>query len=198
MRAATSMTICVCLLACAISSRAHAQGNGPRTPVTVQEVSQVVASELQTRLPKEPPSPVWDMDIPVAVPAAGTHKLRVASVCRDTESAALRFQIACAEPGACLPFLAYVRTPVAAAVPPCGGRAVSAAGSPARAPAVQPGNRATAMLAIAGLRMTATVTCLERGVPGDIILVRGQEGRVFRARVTGPRSVAAMLPGGGL
>ena len=106
----------------------------------------------------------------------------------------LRFQLACAERGACLPFLAYARIGVSVPAPSCGMDGNVRAGSAAPAPAVRPGERATAVLVGAGLRMTASVTCLERGASGEIILVRGREGRIFRARVAGPGQVEATLP----
>ncbi len=188
------MTGCVCIVVFLASPRACAQFNWARTPVTNAEVGQAIASELRARLPKEAPSPVWDVDIPLAVPAAGTHKLRVAAVCRDTDAGLLRFQLACSEPGACLPFLAYVRIAVPVPAPSCGLEAAPRKGSPARPPAVHAGERATAVLVVAGLRMSAAVTCLESGALGDEIRVRGEQGRIFRARVAGPGSVEASQP----
>jgi len=106
----------------------------------------------------------------------------------------LRFQLACAERGACLPFLAYARIGVSVPAPSCGIDGNVRAGAAVPAPAVRPGERATAVLVAAGLHMTASVTCLERGGPGEIVFVRGREGRIFRARVAGPGKVEAMLP----
>jgi flagella basal body P-ring formation protein FlgA len=40
--------------------------------------------------------------------------------------------------------------------------------------------------------MTAAVTCLDRGARGEIVRVRGQEGHIFRARVTGVALVEAL------
>jgi flagella basal body P-ring formation protein FlgA len=44
------------------------------------------------------------------------------------------------------------------------------------------------------LRLTASVTCLERGREGEIIRVRSQDGRVFRARISGPARLEALPP----
>jgi flagella basal body P-ring formation protein FlgA len=42
------------------------------------------------------------------------------------------------------------------------------------------------------LRMTASVTCLERGREGEVIRVRGEEGNIFRARISGPARLEVM------
>jgi len=128
------------------------------------------------------------------VPAAGAHKLRVTAVCRDIDARLLRFQLACSEPGACLPFLTYVRIAAPVPAPSCGMEAAPRTGSPQRPPAVHAGERATAVLVAAGLRMSAAVTCLESGARGDEIRVRGEQGRVFHVRVAGPGSVEALQP----
>jgi len=43
------------------------------------------------------------------------------------------------------------------------------------------------------LRMTASVTCLERGREGEVIRVRSQDGHIFRARISGP-ALLEVLP----
>jgi hypothetical protein len=53
-------------------------------------------------------------------------------------------------------------------------------------PMVRAGDSATAVFLAYGLRMTASVICLERGREGDVIRVRGLEGNIFRARISGP------------
>lgn len=188
----SALAVCVCIIV--FAARAGAQPNWTRTPVTNAEVWHTIAGDLRARLPNEAPSPVWDVDIPLAVPVAGAHKLRVRTVCRDTDAGLLRFQLACSEPGACLPFLAYVRIAVPVSAPSCGIEAAAHTGSPARSPAVHTGERATAVLAAAGMRMSAAVTCLESGAPGDEIRVRGEQGRIFRVRVAGPGRVEALRP----
>jgi len=42
------------------------------------------------------------------------------------------------------------------------------------------------------MRMTANVTCLERGRLGDVIRVRAPDGHTFRARITGPAMLEAL------
>ena len=54
------------------------------------------------------------------------------------------------------------------------------------------GDRAMAVFLSNRLRMTANVTCLERGREGEIIRVRSQDGRVFRARISGPGRLEAL------
>ncbi len=59
-------------------------------------------------------------------------------------------------------------------------------------PVVRAGERATAVFLADRLRMTASVTCLERGNEGEIIRVRSQDGHVFRARISGPALLEAL------
>jgi len=193
MKPRSAIAVCICLIAFANSPRARAQVNSPRTRVTVQEVSEAITSELRSRLPKLPPPPVWDVDIPLAVPVARTHKLRVASVCREPDSGLLRFQLACAEPGACLPFLAYARIAEPAPVVSCSFRRTTPTTSPTSVPVVQPGERITAVLVGRGLKMTAAVMCMDRGAPGEVVRVRGGQGLIFRARVARPGWVEALV-----
>lgn len=179
-----------CLFACAAMRPAEAQNHGPRTVVTHDEIEQAIASELRARLPEESPPPVWDVEVPLAVSVAGSHRLRVTSVCRETDAQLARFQLACVERGACLPFLTWVH--VSESVPAAACSAAVPHGSSRPIALVEPGRKAMAVLAVAGLRMTASVTSLERGAKGDIVFVRGQEGHTFRARVAGPGFVEAL------
>jgi len=59
-------------------------------------------------------------------------------------------------------------------------------------PAVLAGDWARAVFLSHGLRVTASVTCLERGRAGEIIRVRSPDGHVFRARISGPASLEAL------
>ena len=59
-------------------------------------------------------------------------------------------------------------------------------------PMVRAGERATTVFLADGLRVIASVTCLERGREGEVIRVRGVDGRVFRARVSGPARLEAV------
>jgi len=59
-------------------------------------------------------------------------------------------------------------------------------------PAVAVGDPATTVFLARGLRMTATVTCLERGREGEVIRVRSTDGHVFRARISGPGRLEAL------
>ena len=59
-------------------------------------------------------------------------------------------------------------------------------------PAVRAGDRATAVFLSARLRISASVTCLERGREGEVIRVRGEDGQVFRARISGPALLEAV------
>jgi hypothetical protein len=57
---------------------------------------------------------------------------------------------------------------------------------------IRAGDRATAVFRTAGLRMSASVVCLDRGSEGEIIRVRSQNGQVFRARISGPALLDAL------
>jgi hypothetical protein len=169
------------------------------SPVTVAEAWQVVVEELRLRGFQEEQLPrVEDLELPVAVPARAGRKLRVSSVCWDENDRRARFRLQCSEAGVCLPFLVYVRAAERARAASCGLERPSQSPSPswtqvhASAPVVRAGERATAVLVAAGLRMTAAVTCLDRGDRGEVIRVRGQEGHIFRARVAGPALVEAL------
>jgi hypothetical protein len=174
----------------------------PPTPVTRQEVWQAVVAELRERGLSEQQLPrVEDLDLPVALPALAGRRLRVSSACWDAGPRRTQFHLECGEPGQCLPFLVYVRDDVRDFVnADAGARARScrlASGSrPAPEalpkPAVRAGDRATAVFLSNRLRMTASVTCLERGREGEVIRVRSPDGHVFRARISGPALLEAL------
>lgn len=180
---------------------ALAQGLGehPYSLVTGAEASEALASELRVRgfAAKDLPT-LEDLELPVAVPARIGRKLQVSSVCWDSAAARVRFRLECRPAGACLPFLAYLKggfDPAGhAQAPSCrleGSKHLPDV--PPRAEwSVRAGQRATAVLAASGLRMTARVICLDRGAGGEIVRVRGQEGRIFRARVTGQALLEAL------
>jgi hypothetical protein len=178
---------------------------GPFTRLAVDEVRRVVSAELKRRgagegglveggLLKD-----GDIEIPTAVPVRAGSSLRVASVCWDGSAERARFRLECATAGACLPFFVYVRTASHAGAAACDleaeRRGSGAKGNANAAPMVRVGEGATAVMVGSGLRMTAAVTCLDRGARGEIIRVRGGEGRVFRARVAGPGLVEAVVSG---
>ena len=165
----------------------------PFSRVITDAVREVVAAELRSRGMSENELPrVRDLELPLAVPARAGSTLRVSSLCWDAESQRLRFRLECRERGACLPFLVYVRTPSRAETSSCWLQPQAHSPSQVSLPAVQPGERATAVMVASGIRMTAAVTCLDRGARGEIVRVRGGEGRIFRARVAGPALVEAL------
>ncbi len=186
------------------------------TPVTRQEVWQAVVAELRQRgLSGQQLPRIDDLDLPVALPAVAGRRLRVSSECWDEGPQRTQFRLQCGEPGQCLPFLVYVHGDVHGAVrgdvhdslsANAGARAAScrlASGShPALAsllapkaapkPVVRAGEQATAVFLANRLRMTASVTCLEHGREGEVIRVRGLDGHVFRARISGPARLEAL------
>ena len=185
------------------------------TPVTRQEVWQAVTAELRKRGLSEPRLPrLEDLELPVAIPAVAGRKLRVAAACWDEAPQRTQFRVECGQPGQCLPFLAYLHhadlhddrhdsirdsvlvdaclrpasRPLALEPHP----APQPAPKPPPEPTVRPGEAATAVLLANGLRMTASVICLDRGRAGEVIRVRGLDGYIFRARVSGPGLLEAL------
>ncbi len=173
------------------------------TPVTRQEVWQAVTADLgqpdlghrelvERQLPQAD-----DLELPVAVPALAGRKLRVVSRCWDEGLRRTQFRLECGSPGQCLPFLVYLRDSVSMDTTARAGSCRWPSGL--RPPpqmalkfAVRAGDRATALFLGDRLRMTASVTCLERGREGEVIRVRSQDGHVFRARISGPDQLEAL------
>ena len=194
------------LLACGIAASsllsAQPAGEESRSPwvarptlVTRQEVWQAVVDELGKRGLSELQLPrVEDLDLPVALRALDGRSLRVSSTCWDEGLGRTRFRLQCREPKECLPFLVYVRDFREE------DRNADSCRLPSPRPAAQArpiavvraGERATAVFVADRLRMTASVTCLERGNEGAIIRVRSQDGHVFRARISGPALLEAL------
>ena len=176
------------------------------TPVTRQEVWQAVVAELHERGLSELQLPrIEDLDLPVALPAVAGRKLRVSSACWDEGPERTQFRLECGEPGQCLPFLVYVHVhnvqvhnrDAGARAGSCrlesGSRpAAEAPLKPLAKPTVRAGDRATAVFLSDRLRISASVTCLERGREGEVIRVRGEDGQVFRARISGPALLEAV------
>ena len=172
----------------------------PPTTSTRQEVWQAVVAELQREGLAEQWLPrIEDLDLPGALQALAGRRLHVSSACWDEGPRRTQFRLECGEPGRCLPFLVYLHEHVrddqhANAV----GGSCRLASEPRRAPESLPkpvlraGDRATAVFLSNRLRMTASVTCLERGREGAVIRVRSQDGRVFRARISGPARLEAL------
>lgn len=205
-RAIVRLVLSCCLGASEVivASSAKAEEHSLATPVTRQEVWQAVAEELGRRGFSEQQLPrVDDLDLPVAPPARVGRKLRVSSSCWNEGQRQRRtqFRVECTEPGACLPFLVYLRNPghdsadagASARTASCRlqseVRPVSAA---APKPTVRAGERAMAVFIADRLRMTASVTCLERGREGEVIRVRAVDGHIFRARISGPALLEAL------
>ena len=175
----------------------------PPTAATRREVWQAVVAELQReglseqRLPR-----IEDLELPGALPALAGRRLRVSSACWDEGPRRTQFRLECGEPGQCLPFLVYLHDAYLHSYVRADQNTSAQAGAcrpasePHRAPETSPkpsakqllraGDRATAVFLSNRLRMTASVTCLERGREGEVIRVRSHDGRAFRARISGP------------
>lgn len=184
----------------------------PPAPVTRQEVWQAVMADLRQRGFAEPRLPhIEDIDLPMAPQALAGRSLRVASACWDEGPRRTQFRLECGAPGQCLPFLVFVHEYVhdsvynsldadgGAVARPCrlasGSRpppGLRVAPDVAPKPTVQTGDRATAVFVSSHMRMTASVTCMERGHEGEVIRVRAPDGHVFRARISGPALVEAL------
>ena len=143
---------------------------------------------------------IEDLALPVALPALSGRKLRVSSACWDEGPERTQFRLECGEPGQCLPFLAYVHVQnrdAGARAGSCRQEAPSrpapeAPVKPLAKPAMRAGDRATAVFLSARLRISASVTCLERGREGEVIRVRNEDGQIFRARISGPALLEAV------
>ena len=199
------------LLSARFSARLSAEeistAPAPRaTSVTRPEVWQAIVADLGKRGFSEQQWPqIEDLDMPVALPALAGRKLRVKSACWDEVPQRTQFRLECGAPGECLPFLVYVReiarndrnnerdTDPGAHAGSCRLATgwVRARGA-APKPSVRPGDRARAVLLANGLRMTASVTCLDRGREGEVIRVRALDGHIFRARISGPALLEAL------
>jgi hypothetical protein len=181
----------------------------PAAADTLQNVWRVVVGELRER---ELGGPQWprpeDLELFVASWTSDHRRLRVTSLCWDDRAQHIQLQLECGEVGTCLPFLVYVHAdPSAAAL--ARGRADSRLRSPLEAcgirtgarphgknltgTVIRAGDRATAVFLAAGLRMAATVKCLERGSAGEVIRVRSQDGHIFRARILGPAQLEVVM-----
>jgi hypothetical protein len=186
------------------AEESHPPPGTPQTATTRQEVWQAVVAELQReglseqRLPR-----IEDLDLPGALPALAGQRLRVSSACWDDGPRRTQFRLECGEPGRCLPFLVYLHEHVRDDQHAnARGGSCRLASEPRRAPESLPkpspklvlraGDRATAVFLSNRLRMTASVICLERGREGEVIRVRSQDGRVFRARISGPARLEAL------
>jgi hypothetical protein len=190
--AAVVIAVIVAASAC---GRAGAQELAPSPPVTAGEAWQAVAGELRSRGFREEQMPrPEDLELPVAVPARAGRRLRVTSACWDADAARARIRIECTGAGDCLPFLVYLRGAGRVAAASCRGEGRARDPTPKHKTeaAVESGERATAVWVTPSLRMTAQVICLERGGRGEIVRVRGVEGRIFRARVAGVGLVEAL------
>ncbi|HUM07149.1 MAG TPA: flagella basal body P-ring formation protein FlgA [Terriglobales bacterium] len=155
------------------------------TPITKAEVHEVITVELRARGTPADRLPQRDaIELPAAVPAAVPRALHVAGACWNATLGQVQFRIACRN-SECLPFFAYVRIDATAWAKSIGPACASmrAGHTQSRQTAVRAGDRATVVYYNIGMRLTAAVTCLERGAEGDVIRVRNQDGYVFRARV---------------
>jgi len=155
------------------------------------------------------------LDLPAALPTLDGLSLRVTSACWDALPRRTQMRMECGAPGQCLPFLIYFRdvylhddpsenpgndhgddlhSTVSNASAPL--ESCRMASHPAREallkPVVRAGDKATAVFHADRLRMTASVTCLERGREGEVIRVRGPDGHVFHARISGPDQLEAL------
>jgi len=161
------------------------------------EVWRAVAVELRKQgLSEKQLPPVDGLELPAALPALAGRRLRVASACWDKVPQRTQFRLECVAPGECLPFLVYFRDPVSSNLARHGESCRLSSSHTATAtspkPMVRAGDRATAVFHAARLRMTASVTCLEHGGAGEVIRVRGGDGHVFQARVSGPGELEAL------
>jgi hypothetical protein len=180
-------------LLCACSTVEASDVVHPMPRVSLDQVRQAIIVELGSRvIAKEQLPTVDDIEVPLAVPMRSGSSLRVSSVCWDQDAQRARFQLECTHSGECLPFFAYVRKASRANTPACHteSRDAERLGSEFL---IHTGERATAVLTGAGIRINVPVTCFQGGDLGAIIRVRQGEGHIFRARIVGPSLVEANL-----
>jgi hypothetical protein len=192
----------VCALALSLSLAAEATDSAPASKLAAETrpaVWQTIVSALgrQGIATGQPPR-MEDLDMPPALPARAGQKLQVSSACWDEGPRRAQFRLQCAAPDGCLPFLVYWRASdlPEAQFQSCRAEAphIASATAPAAPPAAfRPGDQARAVFLGEGLRMTASVTCLDRGGTGDVIRVRTVDGRILRARISGP-TLLEVLP----
>ena len=162
---------------------------------TRSDVWRLVVGELRKQGLSETQLPgIEDLDLPPILPSLDGRKLRVASSCWDEGPRRTQFRLECVGSGRCLPFLAYVHVNSNAGVHGESCRLATSRPAPETLlkPAVLAGDRATAVFRSDRLRMTASVTSLERGREGEVIRVRSLDGHVFRARISGPDQLEAL------
>lgn len=191
-RLCTVMTLAAALLWPAMLFAAD-----PPSPIAKSEVYQTIAADLRARgVPGDQLPRLDEIELPVSVPAAPGHTLRITTACWSDHLARVQFRLECREPGQCLPFLAYVRAsePVKGAIGSSCRAAAQGRREIPRKPVLRAGDRATVVFARGRMRLTAVVTCLERGAEGDVIRVRNQDGQTFRARIANPSMLEAITP----
>jgi hypothetical protein len=172
----------------------------PRTPVSQEEVWQKVISDLAMKGASHDPLPQReDLEIPVIPMAIVPRSLHIASACWEEKRDRVMLRVEC-EHRACNPFIAYVHArkemfdAAGISVSDCRARPKGFAIAEPVLAAVRPGQHATVVFLGSRLRVSTEVTCLERGSEGEVIRVRNQEGAVFRARVSGPGTLQALMP----
>jgi len=185
-----------------VASAADGQTSRPGlAPVSREEVRQAVNAELRQRgVREEQLLGIEEIDLPLAVPAAADHVLRVSMVCWDADLQRAQFQLECRESGQCLPFLAYADAGRSTAMgsQKAAGSACRAAFRPRAAPSasrknlIRVGDHAKVVFRGRRLNLTTLVTCLERGGEGAIVRVRNEDGQIFRARVSAPALLEAL------
>jgi hypothetical protein len=198
--------ICACGIAASLLAASESSPpDGSAARLTRQEVWSAVAAALRERgISEQSLLRIEELDLPGGLSALAGTGLRVTSACWDAATQRTQFRLECAEATQCLPFLAYVRE-VRNDIRDSGNLEEARFGScrlgsrtrpvltPFLKPAIRAGDRATAVFISDRLRMAASVTCLERGREGEVIRVRGLDGHIFRARISGP-ALLEVLP----
>lgn len=166
--------------------------------ISRSEVHQAILAELRSRGLSAAALPRIDnVELPASVPAAQGRELRVTGACWEQSSWRAQFRVECRAKGDCLPFLTYIPDFRSGgdgqALRAC--RAAQTSDRPraaSRKPVLHAGERATVLFSRGRLRLTAVVTCLERGAEGDVIRVRNQDGQIFRARIANGTMLEAL------
>ena len=155
-----------------------------RAFITKEEVRDALSAELRTRgVPGDQLPQPDNIELPTAIPAAAHRTLHVAGWCWNAALARMQFRIECRD-AECLPFLAYAGTTRRIGQSCQETQSDPPVRTAPRKTIVRAGDRATVVYRSSRMRLTANVTCLERGAEGDVIRVRNQDGHIFRVRVS--------------
>lgn len=184
--------ICACLL-CGLARAAAEPGADCKREAEIKTLIQAAIHQRGIEVPLS-----LEANLCSALPATpGAGRLEIQSVRWDAVFHVFEFRLRCQPAGGCLPFL--VRVPGEPTQP--SPQALLEQRSERRPPKplsdvpwVRPGQTVSLIWVEGGMRLWRQVVCLDLGRAGQQVRTRTQpEGRIVRARVTGPGLLEAGL-----